>query len=432
MKRISLQGVSAFFKRRPGIIIFFFLFLLHTFFSFYGFENKHGFEWDQVDSAWAAKNIIVDHKFPLVGMVAKQNSGFYIGPLYYYFVAFFYLLTNLDPVASVYISGITSAITFFILYFFIKKIFSESVALVSVFIYSVSSFIITADRVQWPVNFLVPVSIIIFYVLYRVITGNEKYILWLALALGLSWQLNFTSIFFFIITLCVLPFFPLTKKTLRYLLLSFPIIVAFFIPNIIYDALNKGTSSKHLSFYIADYYHGLHAARVIQLAKDAFIEFAGIFDNFFIKQLRYVFVVLFFALFLNGSTTRKQLLLCYLVLLWFVIPWVVFSVYRGEISDYYFYLTRPITLMILAFLTVWTYQRKFILAKIGIILFWGSFAYINISQFFVPMYRPLSNHRKNVEDKINVNQKIGFSPGNPESYIYYVYTEHGNAKKKKN
>lgn len=432
MKNITPKVILFHLKSNMGTVFLCFLFLLHTFFSFYGFENKHVFTWDQVDNAWAAKNIIVDQKFPLVGMVAKQNSGFYIGPLYYYFVAFFYLLTNLDPSASIYIAGVTSAITFFVLYFFIKKIFSESVALVSVFIYTVSSFIILAERVQWPVNFLAPISIIIFYVLYKIITGNEKYILWLALALGISWQLNFTSIFFFIITLCTLPFFPRTKKTLRFFILSLPLIIVFFIPNVIYDIFNKGTSSKHLSSYLNDYYHGFHATRVIQLAKDAFIEFAAIFDNFFIKSLRYIFLPVFLVLFLKDSILRKRLLLCYIVLLWFIIPWCVFSVYRGEISSYYFSITRPIALMILAFITTWIYQRKFIAAKISILLFWGIFTFINISQFFVPLYRPLSYYRKSVEAKINANQKVDFSPGNPESYIYYVYTEYAKNKNKTN
>ena len=104
MKEYFVQSIS-YFRKHPGTLILGILFVFHVFFRFYGFEEKHGFSWDQVDNAWAAKNILVEHKFPLVGMVAKQNSGFYIGPMYYYYVAFFYLLTNLDPIASVFIAG---------------------------------------------------------------------------------------------------------------------------------------------------------------------------------------------------------------------------------------------------------------------------------------------------------------------------------------
>lgn len=65
--------------RNKKTLLFIGIFLLHLFFRFYNFEVRNIFRWDQVDNAWAAKNIIVDHKFPLLGMVARQNTGFYIG-----------------------------------------------------------------------------------------------------------------------------------------------------------------------------------------------------------------------------------------------------------------------------------------------------------------------------------------------------------------
>lgn len=426
-----LNRLQKYGKQHKAMLCLIILFLFHIFFRFYGFETKHGFEWDQVDNAWAAKNIIVEHKFPLVGMVAKQNSGFYIGPLYYYFVAIFYYLTRLDPIASVIIAGFSSIVSFFVLYFFTKKLFSEGVALVAVFIHTFSLFVIASDRVQWPINFLAPISIVIFYFLYQVILGKAKYIIFLAIALGLSWQLNFTAIFFFLIALLALPFFPRTKAALQYILISFPVMLLFFLPNVIYDLQNKNTSSKHLSLYLNEYYHGFHLTRILQLAKDAFIEFAAIFDTPFLKPLRYFFIPVFFLLYLGKLRTRKKLLFCYLVLLWFLVPWIVFSVYKGEISNYYFSLTRPITLMLLGFITVWVYQRRFILFKFSVVLFWGAFAFVNIREFFVPTYRPLSTHRKNVEDKIRIGEKIEFSHASPESYIYYVYTQKNKSREMK-
>ena len=36
-----------------------------------------------------SKNLIEEGRLPLVGMVAKTNSGIFNGPLYYYFISFF-------------------------------------------------------------------------------------------------------------------------------------------------------------------------------------------------------------------------------------------------------------------------------------------------------------------------------------------------------
>ncbi len=424
MMREGIERSLSYCKRHPGLVILGILFVSHLFFRFYGFEDKHGFAWDQVDNAWAAKNIIVEHRLPLVGMVAKQNSGFYIGPLYYYFVAFFYLLTNLDPFASVIIAGVTSIITFFVLYIFCKKLFSESVALVVLFLHTFSTFIISSDRTQWPINFLAPISLVIFYTLYKIMTGNEKYIYYLAVILGLSWQLNFTAIFFFIISFLTLPFFPRTKESLKNILISVPLLLLFFLPNIFFDVQHRATSLKHLGVYLSEYYHGFHFLRMIQLAKDAFIEFASLFDSPVLSFGRYIFLPVFFLVYHWRAHTKQKIMLSYLIFLWFLIPWIVFSVYKGEISNYYFSLTRPITLIAIAFLIVWFYSRKFFLAKALIVVGFVGFVVTNTNQFFEPKFRSLSYHRVVVEQKIKAGEIIEFSPIDPESYLYYVLTLH--------
>lgn len=407
------------------------LFLVHLFFRFYGLESYHQFGWDQVDNAWAAKNIIVEHKLPLVGMVAKQNSGFYIGPLYYYYISLFYLITNLDPFASYLIAGVSSIITFFVLYYFIKKLTSKSVALAALFIHTFSLFIILSDRTQWPVDFIAPISIMIFYFLLKVLEGSEKHILALAVALGISWQLNFTAIFFFLCTIFALPFFPRTRKSLAYALFSIPIVFLFFIPNILFDLFNKQTSSKHLNAYMKEYYHGFHATRVLQLAKDAFIEFASILNFAFLKEMRYIFVPAFLFLYLRKQTSKGAYIFCYLVVLWFLIPWLVFSVYKGEISNYYFSMTRPITIMILGYFVVWVYTKKNIFAKVSVIFLMALYTLINSYAFFTPVYRPLAYHRERVLQRIQNGEKIEFSQFDPEAFIYYVYTQNGQGNSRK-
>ena len=107
------------------------IFVFFIFLRFYLLEEKSSFGWDQVDNAWAAKNIIVDKKLPLVGMQAKGSSGFFIGPYYYYLLVPVYFLTNLDPIASGIFAGITSVISFFIIYFITRSLFSNKIALLA-------------------------------------------------------------------------------------------------------------------------------------------------------------------------------------------------------------------------------------------------------------------------------------------------------------
>ena len=100
--------MKKFLTKNKVWVIFLLILIIHSFFRFYQLGTRSPFGWDQVDNAWAAQNIIVNHKFPLLGFQAKLNSGIFIGPLYYYLITPFYFLTGLDPVASGVFAGAIS------------------------------------------------------------------------------------------------------------------------------------------------------------------------------------------------------------------------------------------------------------------------------------------------------------------------------------
>ena len=402
-------------------LIFLFILIIHSFFRFYQLGSRNTFGWDQVDNAWAAKDIIVDHRLPLLGMQAKLNAGFYIGPLYYYLIAIFYFLTNLDPIASGLFVGATSIFTITILFLITRKIFSEEVALAAAFINAVSFTIISGDRVQWPVNLIAPVSLIIFFALYQVLTGREKYLILLAAAVGFSFHLHFTGVFYSLIILLTLPFWPRTKRFLRYALVSLPIFVVFLIPNLIAEISSKGSSSKNIADYLAIYFHGLYLVRVGQLAKDAFIEFESVLFKA-LKPLKYLLYPLFLVIYFKEKPSRERLILGYLVSLWFLFPWFAFSLYSGEISNYYFSLTRPIVLIIIAYLLVKLFEIKNIVPKVIVIAFLVYYSLVNIQSFFRVEGRGLDYQKQVVLEKIGRGEVIEFKHGDWQSYLYYFYT----------
>lgn len=403
------------------------LFLTHIFFRFYDLENRTLFEWDQVDNAWAAKTIIVDHKLPLAGPAVKQNTGFFLGPAYYYLITPFYWLFNLDPIASGIFAGIVSILTFFVIFYITKKLFSFNIALISIFVHTFSLYIIQQDRIQWNVNFIEPVSLTIFYALYMVIIGKIRYLILLGTALGFSFHVHFTSIFFPFLILLSFPLFPRKKLTLRYISISLFLFVLWLIPSVVNEFMIKGSSSRNLMQYIQTYYHGFHLTRVFQLLPDAFIEFEQLLSQT-LKPLKYIVLPLFMFLYLR-QLTKERLILCYLMILWIIVPWLVFSVYSGEISNYYFSLTRPIVIIALSFIAWTLFSSKYMLLKLFIVLFWIYYAVTNVKNFFVPFYQPLSYHRSKVELAIRQGKVIEFSQFIPESYIYYVYKRNENISK---
>lgn len=419
-----MKNIKKYWKiviKNKFLISIFIIFLFELFTRFYKMDVQNPFGYDQVDNAWAAKNLIVNHQFPLVGMVAKADSGIYIGPAYYYIVALFYWLFNLNIIASPVLAGITSIFTFWTIYYCVKKLLNDKVALIAVLINTFNiNAIIYFDKIQWPVAPLPAISLIIFYLLFRVISGEVKKILLLAIFVGIAFNLHFTAIFFPIIIILSLPFFPRTKEMLKYIILGIPLFLIWIVPNLIGLIINKYAVATG-SGYISTYYHGFHLKRMIQLAGDAIIQFDPylFFQN--IKIFKFILLPLFFILYFKNNLSSGKIKFLYLVALWYLIPWLVFTTYSGEISDYYFIISRYITLMVISYMLFLIWNLRFVVTKLiiaAVLILYCSYNFIN----FLP-YND-QNLKKNisfVQQVVAANQRVEFQVGVPQSYLYYYY-----------
>lgn len=418
-KNIKKNPIFSFIYKYRKILLTLLVFAVSFFLRAYDMDNKYPFGWDQVDYSWTAKNIIVNHEFPLVGMAVKQNTGFFIGPAYYYLVTFFYYLTDLNPIASHYVALVTNVFTFFVIFFIVKKLFSFRVALLACFINSIAAMGFYFDAVQWQVSFLPGISLIIFYSLYRILRGEEKYILLSALVTGIAFHTHFTAVFFPIIILLCFPFFPRTKKMIVYLLLSIPLGLVWFIPNII-SQLQHSSQLSSLSNYLSDYYHGFHLRRFMQIIGDGFIQFDSFLYFQAIKYFKLLIIPVFLLVFLREKLSKERVIFSYLILLFFLVPWLVFSTYRGEISDYYFSINRFIALLILSYLLSKLLFVKRLLIKVIVMIFLAYYSYQNLN--YIINYKDggsLAERFGKVKPYVESGSRIEFQQGVPESYIYY-------------
>lgn len=402
------------------LIIVLVIFILELFLRFYQIDQRGSFGYDQVDNAWAAKNIIVDHSFPLVGFVAKGNSGIYIGPLYYYLIAIVYLIFDLNPISSGIFAGITSIFTFWSIFYVVKKLFSWKIAIIAVFINTIAFNAIMFDIIQTPVNFIPGISILIFYFLYKVITEDAKYLIPLSVIIGLSFHVHFTSIFYPIIVLLASIFFIWNRKTLWHILISIPLCLIWLVPNIIAQ-INGNSQGSHLVSYISTYYHGFHLRRMIQLIGDAIIQFDSylFFDR--IKPLKIIILPLFFLVYFWKSISKDKLKFSYLAILWFLVPWMVFTVYSGEISDYYFRMSAPIALMIISYLIFRLFSSVNLILKIIMVFIFLYYVFSNMNQLLNYRGTGFRQSEKYILELMKKGEAMGYKQGSAESYIYYYY-----------
>lgn len=418
----TINNLKRVFSKKANVILLILL-ALHIIFRFYQLESRMTFGYDQVDSAWAAKGIIVDHNFPLIGPSNKLNSGIYVGPLYYYLISIFYFFTNLDPIAAGIFAGVTSIIGFFIFFFIVKKLFSLKVALVGLALNVISFSAIQFDRVQWEINFIPLLSLSIFYVLYKIITGNEKFIVVLAILAGLAFHVHLTILVYspLIILLC-LPLFPRTKATIKYTLIAIPFFLIWLAPMAISIITSQNSLISQPLRYATDTFHGLHLTRAMQLIYDAFIQIESYFTFSILKPLSILMLPVFYYFYIKKNPSKKSFLLSYLILLWFIVPWVIMSLYSGEITSYYFAFNRMVALAVTSFALISLIEMKKTFITTIILLFAIYYLSYNLQRFFAYKTVGLLNYRLLTKDAIAKKKKIPFVEGKPASFLYYLYT----------
>lgn len=410
----GIQKIILFWNTYHVWILLGLVFVFYIFLRFYQLQERASWGWDQVDVAWNAQKILINHEHPLLGMPAKANTGFNIGPAYYYIAAVFYFLANLNPIASPLLASTVSLLTFFTIFYVTKKLFTAPMALIAVAIYTFSLYAINFDRVQWPVNFIVPISYLIFFALYKIITGSPKYFFLLSFLLGFSLHIHFTSVFYFVIFLCCLPLLPRKKETLLYMILSAPLFLIWLVPFVI--VFSKGSSvGSSMANYLHGSYHGVHLRRILQEVHDGFIEFQGIIFYPFAQYISFLFLPLFLGIYLYRERPFAKLVLSYLTILWFVVPWFAFSTYKGEISNYYFSMTRPIAVMILAYLTYKSIIYRWYVGGL-VAIFWVVFIFSNLQIFFRKPENEFADRIKTAHEKIKSNDPVAMYQNFPESY----------------
>jgi 4-amino-4-deoxy-L-arabinose transferase-like glycosyltransferase len=390
---------------------------------FYQLPERAYVGWDQADSAWAAKGILLDNPVRLEGVPIKGNAAMFMGPLYYYLIAPFYFFTNFDMIASPIFAGVVSVISFLVFYVVTKKLFSTPIALVAFFLYTFSMSVIGADKAQAAYTLIPIISYAVFYFLYAFLQGNEKHILPLAAVIGFGFHIHFTTVFYLLILLLTLPFVPRTKKALFSCLLAIPLFLLFLSPMLYSAVFAKQHGANGILPYLNASYHGFHLTRVWQLAADAFISFQAIVQFPLIRPLIF-FVFPLFAATLYATTAKSKrkaaLLMLYLIALWIVVPWLVLATYTGELTDYYFSLPRNLGIAMLAFLIVAGFTRTAIAGKALIIGLLLLFAGYNISLFnnvFPGNYLAI---KQEAENAIRMKKKMPFKDRDPLYYMYYV------------
>lgn len=159
------------------------------FFRTYEVVSRFEYAHDGDLYSWIVKDIAVNHHPRLIGQLTSAD-GIYIGPLFYYILVPFFLLTRMDPIGVIIPITIIGMLTVFSYWWVFKKLFNPEVGLIAAFLYGVLLWTVQFDRHIYPSTLSNLWSIWYFYTVISLSRSNFSIFPILGLLVGLVWHIH--------------------------------------------------------------------------------------------------------------------------------------------------------------------------------------------------------------------------------------------------
>lgn len=324
------------------------------------------------------KRMIVDHKFTLLGPTASVG-GFFLGPIYYYFMLPFLWIWRLDPTGPSVMVGLFGVATVYLVYRVGRDFISNWVGLVAASLYALSPLVIAYSRSSWNPNVVPFFSTLLVYLLLRVTTSwKPREIIFSGIALGIGLQLHY--LFTFLGVMTILWFFiaiPRTKlaRTLGYVIGGFLLGYA---PFLLFELRHGFPNTQTLfRFLLEGKETGFEFAQFVKNINEVtFRLFARLlyrfpqpewWDRFGLWQKNLWMIgtrvtilmslVLPLWLIFQHKTEKHTKYALKLLLLWYGVVILLFGFYKRGIYDYYFGIVFALPFLLLS-LVLWYVFRS--------------------------------------------------------------------------
>lgn len=389
---------------------------------FYQAESNISFGWDQARDSWMVREII---QGKLLMQGPKTGIGnLHLGPLYFYFLVPFYIATNLDPVGSIYFTMLVYILTYASLYYVTKHIFSERIALFTLFLYTVSTYLSTSARYVWNVSLVPATAMLIIYSLFKIRTGHYKWFVVLGALSGFFYHLHFSALFIPLIVLCSLVFIKPKKAMIPWIILGFFLCLLFLLPTVVSELLSSSGEKQRIVNFSTDYVHRPNFQFMLYRLPDSLFMFEALLYFKPLSYLKFVLPIIFAIIIFFFEKDKDKKHLGFILLPWFIIPLIGFTAYKGPISDYYFLLNLPAALFILIYLQdrlIQINKKVFVIILLG---FWSFYSYHNIGNHIAKTGDGgLAKQKNDVRETIKNKGSIPYHEGDIKAYLYTIWTD---------
>ncbi len=162
---------------------------ISVFFRAYKAYERFEYAHDGDIYSWIVKDIVVNKHLRLIGQETSQ-TGIFIGPLFYYSLVPFFLITNMLPTGAILFGLVLSILTILSYFYIFKKLVNVWVGLMAAFLQSVLLTRVLHDRWVVPTNTMFIWEIWFFYTVVNIAKGNLNFLPLLGFLSGLIWHIS--------------------------------------------------------------------------------------------------------------------------------------------------------------------------------------------------------------------------------------------------
>jgi len=367
---------------------------LAAFLRLYRIQDYMTFLGDEGRDVLVAYNILHGH-LTLLGPTSSVG-GFFLGPIYYYFMAPFLLLFNYNPVGPAVMVALFGIATVWLIYKFCSDLFNSKIGIIAAILYAISPLVISYSRSSWNPNPLPFFALLALYTLYKASQKNSGKLFFLVgILLGVAMQLHYLTLF---LGAVVFVYIILSKEIenkkewVRMFLVSAKqnvlVFVGFLIgwspllafelrhnfldfKNISNFVLHSGNTGANLNFFytIYDVFFRLFGRLVFNYpAKEHLnlypVSILGIWMSCTILVATIIIGLLFKNFYEKFKVDKKDSKKYLLLILWLALGVLLFGFYKKPIYDYYFAFMFPLPFILIGIIIFQIYELK----KIGKLL----------------------------------------------------------------
>ncbi|MBI5613859.1 glycosyltransferase family 39 protein [Candidatus Gottesmanbacteria bacterium] len=384
-----MQNFISFVKRHSIFfqsILLVAVLLLSAYLRLYKISEYMTFLGDEGRDVLIVKRMIVDHKFTLLGPTASVG-GFFLGPIYYYFMLPFLWLWNLDPTGPAVMVALFGILTVYLVYRIGKDFFDYRTGIIASLLYSLSPIVIAYSRSSWNPNVVPFFATLLVYILFKYSQEQKnRYVCFAGICLGIGIQLHY--LFTFLFPLVLLWVFLFRRRAFIKIFVS--LVIGFIIgasPFLLFELRHGFANIRSIiNFILEGKDTGFALAQYASILYDVFFRLFGrlvlrlpqrdIYDNFSKIQIHLWVILTFIAAFLSTVflflTVRSQVIFrkfipmhwnkngALLLFLWLLVPLMCFGFYRRSIYEYYFGIFFPAPFLIVSVFLSWIARFRYV------------------------------------------------------------------------